>query len=233
MAEERTTSSTGGQKGVKLQRFDLIPAGPLQELAVLYGQGARKYDAHQWRKGYEWSKSFAAIQRHSWAWQAGLDFDVCSNDPDGCAFVDSEGNPFENHLPDACYNHTGVHHLVCVAWHSFLLLEFRITHPDHDDRWIPGRIPVDNASYEEALKSLQEYSATPFEPISAEMIPAVPGRHKAEDLDKVKTHYTAVVGARYAKPYCGLLPGRIGIVMVDKWELVNCEICLRHKVGDE
>ena len=137
MAETRTTSSTGGQKGVKLARFDLIPAGPLRELAEHYGKGARKYDSHQWRKGYEWSKSIGAIGRHFNDFMAGRDYDVCSNDPEGCSFVTAEGEPFEPTEPDTCYNHTGSHHMAAVAWHSFLLLEFKDTHPGHDDRFLP------------------------------------------------------------------------------------------------
>jgi hypothetical protein len=137
--EVRTTSSTGGQKGVKLERHDLIPAGPLRELAVLFGVGARKYDVHQWRRGYEFDKSYAALQRHALLWHAGFDYDVCSNDPEGCQHVDSQGEPFVADLPDACYNHTGAHHLTAVAWHAFVLLEFKDTHPDHDNRYIPNK----------------------------------------------------------------------------------------------
>lgn len=175
--EERTTSSTGGQKGVKLERFDLIPIGPLTELATHFGRGATKYDEHQWRAGYEWSKSYSAIQRHSTAFWAGYGYDVCENDPIGCAFlvegeigqkpivlaldsreviriVENEQTFVIRHSARVyrlaspvgqveqgatCYNHTGSHHLVCVAWHSFVLLEFKDTHPDHDDRYIIKR----------------------------------------------------------------------------------------------
>lgn len=140
MPEERTTSSTGGQKGVKLARFDLIPAGPLKELAEHYGRGARKYDNHQWRQGYEWSKSIGAIGRHFNDFMAGKDYDVCSNEPDNCKFTDAEGNEYVPIEPNTCFNHTGSHHMVAVAWHSFLLLEFKDTHPGHDDRYRP---PVD------------------------------------------------------------------------------------------
>lgn len=133
--EVRTTSATGGQKGVKEARMDLVPAGSLQELAVLFGRGARKYAPHQWRQGYEWSKAYAALQRHAMAWQMGLDYDVCSNDPQGCQHVDADGNPFTPPAPDTCYNHTGAHHMTAVAWHAFTLLEFKDTHPDHDDRY--------------------------------------------------------------------------------------------------
>jgi hypothetical protein len=134
--EVRTTSSTGGQKGVKEARYSLIPIGPLEDLAVLFGRGARKYDVHQWRKGYELSKVLDAMQRHQSAFWAGKDFDVCSNDPAGCQFVDADGNPFDAPAPDTCYNHTGAHHLTAVAWHAFVMRELVETHPEHDDRYI-------------------------------------------------------------------------------------------------
>ena len=137
MAETRTTSSTGGEKGVKLGRFDLIPVGPLTELAEHYGVGASKYANHQWRRGYEWSKSYAALLRHLTAFWDGYDYDVCSNDPDGCSHVDQDGNPFVAVRENACFNHTGSHHLAAVAWHAFCLLEFKDKFPEHDDRYKP------------------------------------------------------------------------------------------------
>lgn len=134
--EFRSISIKGGQKGVKLERFDLIPAGPLAELARHYGVGAKKYAEHQWRQGYEWSKSIAAIGRHYTDFMAGKDYDVCPEDGAGCSFVTSEGLPFTDCVSGVtCYNHTGSHHMAAVAWHSFLLLEFKDTHPDMDDRW--------------------------------------------------------------------------------------------------
>jgi hypothetical protein len=135
MAEVRTTSSTGGQKGTKLARFDLVPIGPLRELAEHYGIGASKYANHQWRRGYEFSKSYAALQRHLTDFWDGKDFDVCSNDPEGCSHVDTEGNPFVAVREDACFNHTGSHHLAAVAWHAFCLMEFKDRFPEHDDRY--------------------------------------------------------------------------------------------------
>lgn len=107
MAEVRTTSRTGGEKGVKSARFDLIPVGALTALAEHYGVGAEKYDENQWRKGYEWSKSYAALQRHLTAWWGGEDIDA----------------------------ETGSSHLAAVAWHSFTLLTFIHEQPDFDDRF--------------------------------------------------------------------------------------------------
>lgn len=107
--ETRVTSSTGGQKGTKLARYDLIPARSLRLLAEHYGKGAEKYDDHNWRKGYDWSLSFAALMRHAWAFWNGEDNDA----------------------------ETGSPHMAAVAFHAFALLEFMHEHPDFDDRWKP------------------------------------------------------------------------------------------------
>ena len=111
--EERTVSATGGEKGQKLARFDLIPAGPLWKLAEIYGVGAKKYAERNWERGYEWSKSYAALMRHLNLFWQGEDID------------DGPGG-------------TGLPHLTCAAFHVFALEEFTRTHPEFDDR--PGTI---------------------------------------------------------------------------------------------
>jgi len=105
-SEVRTVSATGGAKGVKRARFDLIPAGPLTAVATHYGIGAEKYDDRNWERGYEWSKSFGAMMRHAWAFWSGEDTDA----------------------------ETGSPHLAAVCFHALALLEFADTHPDFDDR---------------------------------------------------------------------------------------------------
>lgn len=138
MAKEiRSTSSTGGQKGTKLAKHSLIPAIALTALAEHYGRGARKYADHQWRAGYEYDKSYDALQRHAVAWNSGLSYDVCSNEPDNCKFTDAEGNPYEPQEPDTCFNHTGSHHMAAVAWHAFTIIEFEARFPDFDTRFKP------------------------------------------------------------------------------------------------
>lgn len=104
--EVRTTSSTGGEKGMKGARFDLVPVGPLTTVAELYGKGAEKYADHNWRKGYEWSKSYAALMRHA------------------TQFWNGENNDAETGLP----------HMASVAFHAMALIEFMESHPDFDDR---------------------------------------------------------------------------------------------------
>lgn len=73
--EVRTTSDTGGQKGVKPEAYALIPWEAMDEVARVCNAGAEKYAAHNWRKGYEWSKSFSAACRHLFAFWRGEDRD--------------------------------------------------------------------------------------------------------------------------------------------------------------
>lgn len=104
--EVRTVSSTGGEKGVKPERFSLLPVGPLLAFARHWGAGAAKYGDRNWERGYEWSKCFDAAQRHLWAFWGGEEAD----------------------------HETGSPHLVAAAWHCFALLEFCEKHRAFDDR---------------------------------------------------------------------------------------------------
>jgi hypothetical protein len=104
--EERVTSDTGGQKGRKPARMDLIPPGPLLELSKVYGFGATKYDDHNYIRGYDWSLSYGAMQRHMMAWASGEDID-----------------------PES-----GRMHLAHAAWHCFCLMVFAQEGLGNDDR---------------------------------------------------------------------------------------------------
>lgn len=109
MAEKRVTDpDTGGEKGQKLARFDLIPAAALWQVAEHYGKGATKYAPRNWERGYRWSLSYAALQRHANAFWAGEDID-----------------------PE-----TSSSHLAAVVFHALALMTFAETHPEKDDR--PG-----------------------------------------------------------------------------------------------
>lgn len=100
------TSSTGGRKAGNDERYGLIPAEPLRMLARHFGVGAKKYDDHNWRKGYDWSLSYDALNRHLWQFWNGEDID----------------------------EETGTPHIVAVAWHAMVLAEFAQTHPEFDNR---------------------------------------------------------------------------------------------------
>jgi hypothetical protein len=60
-------------------RHDLIPPAVLTELASVLTYGAhKKYDAHNWTKGFDWSRLYASIQRHLTAFAEGEDIDADS-----------------------------------------------------------------------------------------------------------------------------------------------------------
>lgn len=103
---------TGGVKGTKDARFDLIPKKALWEVARLYGWGATKYTDHNWRRGYKWSLSVSAAYRHLALFEEGEDLD-----------------------PES-----GLCHLSAVVFHALTLLTFRAEHQELDDRWKPRTI---------------------------------------------------------------------------------------------
>jgi len=98
---------TGGEKGSKPARFDLLPSEALWKVAEIYGKGAEKYAVHNWRRGYNWSLSFAALQRHDWQFWGGENID----------------------------KETGCEHMACVAFHALSLLTFAQEHKELDDRF--------------------------------------------------------------------------------------------------
>lgn len=141
--EVRTISKTGGEKGSKIERFDLIPAGPLRELAAHYGKGSEKYEDRNWERGYDWSLSYAAMQRHAWQFWNGEDID-----------------------PE-----TGSKHIIAVAWHALALAQFMDQHPSFDNR-VGVKSPKENgmatprlryhaADITEAAKKLADETVNP------------------------------------------------------------------------
>lgn len=51
--------------------YDLIAPEVLEELAKVLQFGAKKYAPRNWEQGMAWSRVFAALQRHLWAWWKG------------------------------------------------------------------------------------------------------------------------------------------------------------------
>ena len=86
--ETIVTSESGGQKGQKTARFDLLPVDSLWSLAEHFGRGAEKYEDRNWEQGYDWSLSYAALLRHIFAWWGGEDYDLetSSHHLDGVMF---------------------------------------------------------------------------------------------------------------------------------------------------
>ncbi len=100
------TSETGGRKGAKPVQLHAIPWEALQELGRVYYYGASKYEDYNFRRGYRWSLTFDAMQRHAWAFWNGDDRD----------------------------EESGHYHLAHAAWHALTLLFYAITGKGTDDR---------------------------------------------------------------------------------------------------
>jgi len=62
-------------------RYDLIPPEAMETLAEVLTYGAKKYEPHNWRKGFEWSRLYAALLRHLGAFWGGEDTDPESGLP--------------------------------------------------------------------------------------------------------------------------------------------------------
>lgn len=100
--------TTGAAKGSKSRRYDLVPKEAVGEVAEVFAHGSIKYADHNWRKGYKWGLSYAALERHlEDFWDRGEDLDP------------------ESGLP----------HLAHAAWHCLALLTFMREHPELDDRF--------------------------------------------------------------------------------------------------
>ena len=55
--------------------LDLLPFDVLESAAVVLQHGATKYSARNWEKGFAWSRLFAAVLRHLFAWGRGQRID--------------------------------------------------------------------------------------------------------------------------------------------------------------
>lgn len=108
MTEERITNeTTGGEKGRKLARFDLVPPEAMWALAEAFGAGAAKYSDRNWERGYDWSLSYGALQRHLWQFWNGEDIDA----------------------------ETGTPHIVSAMWHCAVLTTYQLSgNVQFDDR---------------------------------------------------------------------------------------------------
>lgn len=99
--------TTGGEKGTKPQRMELLPFDVLQrDVSPLYAFGASKYADHNWRRGFDWSLSFGAMMRHAAQFWSGETKD----------------------------EETGCSHLASVVFHALALLHFEYAYPELDDR---------------------------------------------------------------------------------------------------
>lgn len=102
-----TDPVSGGQKGSKLCQMGAVDPLALSEVGKVAGFGGIKYERYNFSKGYKWSLSYDALQRHLMAFWGGEDLDD------------------ESKLP----------HLAHAAWHCLALLTFSLRSKGTDDRF--------------------------------------------------------------------------------------------------
>jgi len=88
-------------------RMELLSPIALTEIAKVLTFGSIKYEAHNWRKGFAWSRLLGAALRHLFAFIGGED-----KDPE-----------------------TGLSHLSHLGACVMFLLEHEVTHKHLDDRY--------------------------------------------------------------------------------------------------
>ena len=96
-------------------RFDLIPVGPLRQIAMVLTYGAERYGANTYKKGIKFSSYVGATLRHFYAWWGGEKYD-----------------------PES-----GLHHLAHAITDLIFLLHFDEIHEDMDDRESEYDYPFD------------------------------------------------------------------------------------------
>ena len=105
--EHTRASDSGGKKGRKLAEIGWVDPLALDELAKVAGYGAGKYeDGYNYLKGFPYSWSYNALQRHANAHWGGED-----KDPE-----------------------TDLYHAAQVAWHALCQVSFLVRGIGTDDR---------------------------------------------------------------------------------------------------
>jgi hypothetical protein len=72
---EPEPADQGQKKDAGKLPLELLPTRPLEAVAAVLAFGARKYRANGWRAGIAYSRVYAAVLRHMWAWWRGEDND--------------------------------------------------------------------------------------------------------------------------------------------------------------
>lgn len=108
-----TDARTGGEKGQKRSQLGAVDPAALMRVAEVAGFGSEKYERYNFAKGYAWSLSYDAMQRHLHAFWGG-------------ELLDPE---------------SGLPHLAHAGWHCLTLLTFSERERGTDDRFPITAVP--------------------------------------------------------------------------------------------
>lgn len=75
MSHTNDTTKAAVKHDANKNMLELLPFEALEAVGEILTFGAQKYDAHNWRKGFLWSRLLGASLRHLFAWARGQDLD--------------------------------------------------------------------------------------------------------------------------------------------------------------
>ncbi len=110
VAERIVDPVTGGMKESKQCHLGAIDPAALWQVGEVAGFGGQKYARYNFAKGYRWSLSYDALQRHLMAFWGGE-----QTDPE-----------------------SGLPHMAHACWHCLTLLTFSLRQLGTDDRFPMG-----------------------------------------------------------------------------------------------
>lgn len=132
VAETRQVDpNTGGEKGSKDAVIGDACPKALLELAKVYGMGRKKYARLNYLKGYDWSLSYDALQRHAMLFWAGEEKD---GERRKAELVAGGATPEDALAQILEEGHSDLHHMAHAAWHCLGLLAFVLRKIGTDDR---------------------------------------------------------------------------------------------------
>lgn len=129
-----TDPVTGGQKGQKRAQLGALDPAALMSVAEVAGFGNSKYARYNYARGYDWSLSYDALQRHLHAFWGGED-----NDPE-----------------------SGLPHTAHAAWHCLALLCFSARGLGTDDRFPTGSVAPSSENAGGSCDVVAPFDANPM-----------------------------------------------------------------------
>lgn len=102
----KTLIDAGRKDDANKLPYDLLPSDAIEEILEVLKCGAVKYGSRNWENGMAWSRPFAALMRHMWAWWR----------------------------REPCDNETGITHLAHAGCCLLFLLSYELRRTGSDDR---------------------------------------------------------------------------------------------------
>lgn len=106
MGKNQIVQNEGRKDDMGKLPWHLLPPDAIEEILEVLKYGADKYAPRNWEQGMHWSRPFAALMRHMWAWWR----------------------------REPCDNESGISHLAHAGCCLLFLLSYELRKTGKDDR---------------------------------------------------------------------------------------------------